>query len=196
MGRRTPHDCHTFAPSSNLHRPQVDEWGSNRGLSGRIAGGSEELGPSRVRFTTRLGCIEELILVQDRAAPCWELPPALNTGCCGNIFAPWCWRACVFLCSWWKPSASVGQRWTRTGASGRLPSLRPVEEESRATRENSGANLQVSRGHGFEKRSDLLRECVPADWVDGAVLARAPPDKERNYAELLQGDRCHGRRGH
>ena len=52
MGRRTLHDCHTFAPSSNLHRPQVDEWGGNRGLSGRLAGGSDELGPSRVRFTT------------------------------------------------------------------------------------------------------------------------------------------------
>ena len=35
--------CRTFAPSSNLHRPQVDEWGGNRGLSGRFAGGSEEL---------------------------------------------------------------------------------------------------------------------------------------------------------
>ena len=29
-GRRTSRDCHTIGPSSNLHRPQVDEWRGNR----------------------------------------------------------------------------------------------------------------------------------------------------------------------
>ena len=53
-----------------------------------------------------------------------------------------------------------------------------------------GAQLAVDIT--FDKRSDLLRECVPAGRSGGRCgVARARPDKERKSAQLLQGDRCH-----
>ena len=53
-----------------------------------------------------------------------------------------------------------------------------------------GAQLAVD----ITLRSVLTRcgnACNQADRVDGVVLARARLEKERKYAELLHGDRCH-----
>ena len=53
-----------------------------------------------------------------------------------------------------------------------------------------GAQVAVD----ITRRSALSAAGLPygnAAYVDGAVLVRARREKERKYAELLEGDRCH-----
>ena len=68
--------------------------------------------------------------------------------------------------------------------------IRAIEVLASGLPFHHGAQLAVD----ITLRSVITRcgnACNQADRVDGVVLARARLEKERKYAELLHGDRCH-----